>query len=102
MLRQSNTRPLHWADKTMSVLRADQLEACEKDLAGLPSRCLFEPECSNLEAERLYELSFFAEEDRSASGKPLRPVLHTVEQLRNRVLQTFVQVFFSLFIFLKK
>ena len=75
----------------MSVLRAEQLEACEKYLAGLPSRCLFEPECSNLEAERLYELSFFAEEDRSASGKPLRPVLHTVEQLRNRVLHTFVQ-----------
>ena len=75
----------------MSVLRAEQLEACEKYLAGLPSRCLFEPECSNLEAERLYELSFFAEEDRSLSGKPLRPVLHTVEQLRNRVLHTFVQ-----------
>ncbi len=75
----------------MSVLRAEQLEACEKYLAGLPSCCFFEPECSNLDAERLYELSFFAEEDRCASGKPLRPVLHTVEQLRNRVLHTFVQ-----------
>ena len=91
MLRQCNTRPLHWADKTMSVLRADQLEACEKDLAGLPSRCVFEPECGNLEAESLYDLSFFAEEDRKASGKPLRPALHTVEQLRSRVLHTFVQ-----------
>ena len=91
MLRQSNTRPLHWADKTMSVLRADQLEACEKNLAGLPSRCLFEPECSNVEAEQLYELSFFAEEDRKKSGRALRPALHTVEQLRNRVLHTFVQ-----------
>ena len=50
MLRQTNTRSLHWADKTMSVLRADQLEACEKDLAGLPSRCLFEPDCSDLDA----------------------------------------------------
>ena len=91
MLRQSNTRPLHWADKTMSVLRADQLEACEKDLAGLPSRCLFEPECGNVDAEKLYELSFFAEEDRRASGRVPRPVLHTVDQLRNRVLHTFVQ-----------
>ena len=91
MLRQSNTRPLHWADKTMSVLRADQLEACEKDLAGLPSRCLFEPECGNVDAEKLYELSFFAEEDRRASGRVPRPALHTVDQLRNRVLHTFVQ-----------
>ncbi len=91
MLRQKDTRPLHWADKTMSVLRADQLEACEKDLAGLPSRCLFEPECSNIDAEKLYELSFFADEDRRLSGRPLRPALHTVEMLRNRVLHTFAQ-----------
>ena len=91
MLRQCNTRPLHWADKTMSVMRADQLEACEKDLAGLPSRCLFEAECGNVDAEKLYELSFYADEDRKASGRALRPALHTVEQLRNRVLHTFVQ-----------
>ena len=91
MLRQRDTRPLHWADKTMSVMRADQLEACEKDLAGLPCRCLFEPECSNVDAEKLYELSFYAEEDRRASGRAPRPALHTVELLRNRVLHTFVQ-----------
>ena len=92
MLRHYDTRTLQWADKTMSVMRADQLEACEKDLTGLPSRCLFEPECSNIDAEKLYELSFFADEDRNASGRALRPALHTVEQLRNRVLHTFVQV----------
>ena len=91
MVRQSYTRPLHWADRTMSVLRAEQLEACEKYLAGLPSRCLFEPECGSLEAEKLYEHSFFAEEDRRSSGRQMRPSLHTVEQLRNRVLHTFVQ-----------
>ena len=91
MLRQVNTRPLHWADKTMSVLRADLLEACEKDLAGFPSRCLFDQDCGNVDAELLYELSFLAEEDRKASGRALRPALHTVEQLRNRVLDSFVQ-----------
>ena len=78
MLRQRNMRPLHWADKPMSVMRADQLEACEKDLAGFPSRCLFEPECSSVDAEKLYELSFFAEEDRRAYGRIPRPALHTV------------------------
>ena len=91
MLRQRDTRPLRWTDKTMSVMRADQLETCEKDLAGLPSRCIFEPECGNIDAEKLYDLSFFAEEDRKASAHRLYPSLHTVEQLRNRVLHTFVQ-----------
>ena len=75
----------------MSVMRTEQLEACERDLAGLPSYCLFEPECGNVDAEKLYELSFFTEEDRKASGRSLRPALHTVEQLRNRVLHTFAQ-----------
>lgn len=75
----------------MSVLRADLLDACEKDLAGFPSRCLFDPECTNVDAEALYELSFFAEEDRRAAGRKLRPALHTVEELRNRVLHLFVQ-----------
>ena len=81
MLRQTNTRSLHWADKTMSVLRADQLEACEKDLAGLPSRCLFEADCSNVDAEKLYDISFFAEEDRKSAGRASHPVLHTVDPL---------------------
>lgn len=75
----------------MSVLRADQLETCEKYLAGLPSRCLFEQECSNVDAEKLYELSFFADEDRKVSANVLHPELHTVEQLRNRVLHSFLQ-----------
>ena len=91
MLRQCYTRPLHWADKTMSVMRADLLEACEKDLAGFPAHCLFDPACSDLDAEALYEFSFFAEEDRHASKRKPRPSLHTVEQLRNRVLQRFIQ-----------
>ena len=91
MLRQTNTRSLHWADKTMSVLRADQLEACEKDLAGLPSRCLFEPDCSNVDAEKLYDISFFADEDRKSAGRDSHPILHTVEELRNRVLHSFAQ-----------
>ena len=88
MLRQTNTRSLHWVDKTMSVLRADQLETCEKDLAGLPSHCLFEPECTDLDAEKLYKLSFFAEEDRVPPGQSS---LHTVAELRNRVLHSFIQ-----------
>ena len=84
MLRQGNTRPLHWADKTMSVLRADQLEACEKDLSSLPFVCLFDPNCTDTDAESFYDLSYFPAEDK---GKP--PVLHTVDELRVRVLSSF-------------
>ena len=85
MLRQGNTHPYHWADKTMSVLRANQLEACEKDLAGLPCRCLFDADCTDADAESFYQLSFFPREDRG-SGEI---TLHTVEQLRIRVLSSF-------------
>ncbi len=91
MLRNGNTRPLSWADKTMSVMRADLLEACEKDLAGLPSHCLFDPDCTDVFAETFYEFSFFAEEDRRAAGGKPVPVLHTIEQLRSRVLHQYAQ-----------
>ena len=87
MLRQDNVHPYHWADKTMSVLRANQLEACEKDLAGLPCRCLFDGDCTDAEAEAFYQMSWFPREDRNRTDVSL----HTVEQLRNRVLHTFVQ-----------
>ena len=86
MLRQGNNRLFHWADKTMSVLRADQLEACEKELAGLPSFCLFDAECEDIHAEELYDLSYFAEEDRMSH---VRPSLHTTDELRIRVLSSF-------------
>jgi len=85
MLRQGNTYPYHWADKTMSVLRANQLEACEKDLASLPFRCLFDADCTDADAESFYQLSFFPYEDRNTHSV----MLHTVEQLRVRVLSSF-------------
>lgn len=85
MLRQGNTHSYHWADKTMSVLRASQLEACEKYLAGLPDRCLFDADCSDEDAESFYQISFFPREDRKRSDV----MLHTVEQLRVRVLSSF-------------
>lgn len=86
MLRQGNNRSFHWADKTMSVLRADQLEACEKELAGLPPFCLFDASCTDLHAEKLYDLSYYAMEDRLDKKEP---VLHTTDELRVRVLSSF-------------
>lgn len=87
MLRLGNTRPLHWADKTMSVLRANQLEACEKYLAGLPCRSLFDADCTDADAETFYELSYDAPENRDF--KKVKTELHTIQQLRETVLSRF-------------
>ena len=86
MLRRGNTRPFHWADKTMSVLRADQLEACEKELTGLPGVCLFDAECRDDHAEKLYDMSWYSDEDRFSGTAPS---LHTVDGLRTLVLSSF-------------
>ncbi len=86
MLRQGNTRPFHWADKTMSVLRADQLEACEKELTGLPPFSLFDAACQDSHVEELYDLSYYAAEDRA---KSIPASLHTVNDLRIRVLASY-------------
>ncbi len=85
MFRQGSTSRYHWSDKTMSVLRADQLEACEKDLAALPFRCLFDGDCTDTDAESFYQMSFFPREDRKNHVFSL----HTVENLRVRVLSGF-------------
>ena len=69
----------------MSVLRTRQLEACEKSLAGLPAYCLFDAACTDADAETFYKLSYFPREDASSREW----TLHTVEQLRVRVLSSF-------------
>ena len=83
MYTNSPLRPDSWIGKTMSILRANQLEACEKDLAGLPFRCLFDGDCTDTDAEIFYGMSFFPREDQKAKNF----TLHTVEQLRVRVLR---------------
>ena len=88
MLRKSTIRPLPWTDKTMSVLRSDLLEACGKDLAGLPSHCLFDEECTEEEAMLLFEFSYQAEEERRRAGRKRGSLtLHSREELRDSVLR---------------
>lgn len=79
MLRESNIQPLTWADKTMSVLRARQLEACEERLSALPDFGLFSG-CDDGNAEELYAVSHEAQEH------PVPTRLHTVQSLRAQVL----------------
>lgn len=79
MLRESNVQTLTWADKTMSVLRARQLEACESRLSSLPDFGLFSG-CDDARVETLWACSFDAQEH------PRQTVLHTTRMLQAQVL----------------
>lgn len=79
MLRETNVQRLHWADKTMSVLRQEQLEACEKRIAQLPDTTIFDltDECLT---EKVWQCSYDAQEH------PRLEHLHTRNELRAQVL----------------
>lgn len=82
MRAQTNSRDNSWIDRTLSVLRTSRLEACSKELTGLGGAGLFDPETTDLDAERLFEESWFAEEEKEKR-------LHTLEELQLRVLSQF-------------
>lgn len=79
MLRETNVQRLHWADKTMSLLRQSQLESCERRLADLPPFGLYTYD-DDLHAEELWDVSFDAQEN------PFPRRLHTTHELRAMVL----------------
>ena len=79
MLRETNVQRLHWADKTMSVIRQEQLEACEKRLCALPRFTVFEL-ASEMDVEKVWQCSYDAQEH------PQMNKLHTRKELRAQVL----------------
>lgn len=79
MLRETNVQRLDWADKTMSVLRQQQLEACERRLLKLPPFGLYDRD-DDLHAETLWQSSLMAQEE------PVQTKLHTTKELRAMVL----------------
>lgn len=79
MLRETNVQRLHWADKTMSLLRQSQLESCEKRLSALPEYGIFTHD-HDLYAEELWALSFDGQEETRQTH------LHTTQELRAMVL----------------
>ncbi|MGN0753451.1 MAG: hypothetical protein ACI4ME_03260 [Aristaeellaceae bacterium] len=81
MLRETNVQRLHWADKTMSVIRQEQLEACEKRLAALPQKTVFEL-ANNIGIEDIWQCSYDAQEH------PRLDKLHTRKELRAKILST--------------
>lgn len=79
MLRETNVQRLHWADKTMSVIRQEQLEACEKRLSALPQITVFDL-LDDLRTEEIWQCSYDAQEH------PRMEKLHTRKELRAQVL----------------
>ena len=79
MLRETNVQRLHWADKTMSVIRQEQLEACEKRLSALPQVTIFNL-ADELRTEEIWQCSYDAQEH------PKMEKLHTRKELRAQVL----------------
>ncbi len=79
MLRETNVQQLHWADKTMSVIRQEQLEACEKRLSALPHMTVFDL-TDDLHTEELWQFSYDAQEC------PRIDKLHTCKELRATIL----------------
>lgn len=79
MLRETNVQRLHWADKTMSVIRQEQLEACEKRLASLPCVTVFDL-VNDLNVEEIWQCSYDAQEH------PRLERLHTCRELRAWIL----------------
>jgi hypothetical protein len=80
MLREASAaHDSDWAEKTMSVLREKQFEACERRLSAYPPVNLFSPDATDEQAQTLLEHSFYQRE-------PGNEGLATVASLRGRVL----------------
>ena len=81
MLREASAlRDTDWAEKTMSVLREKQYEACERRLSAYPPINLFAPEATDTQAQTLLECSYYQYE-------PGNEGLTTLKTLRRRVLR---------------
>jgi hypothetical protein len=81
MLREASmAHEADWCEKTMSVLREKQYEACELRLSAVPSVGLFSPDATDAQAQELFEYSFYNGETDSLG-------LVTLASLRERVLK---------------
>ena len=61
MLREATVH-VDWGEKTMSMLREKQFEACERRLNAHPSIGLFSPEATSQEVQELWECSYYRQE----------------------------------------
>ncbi len=80
MQREESASALNWCEKTMSVLREKQLEACEKRLSAYPATGLFSG-CTLSDIQKLWDISYYAMEN------PQLRRLHQVEEVQELVLK---------------
>ncbi len=81
MLRDTNLmHEQDWSEKTLSILREKQFEACERRLSDRIQVNLFSPLATDAHAQGLFEQSFFAAEAQDDG-------LMTVAKLRSQVLK---------------
>lgn len=62
MQREAVASAANWCEKTMTLMKERQLEACEKRLNAYPQHGLFSG-CGPREVQALWEMSFYAQED---------------------------------------
>lgn len=78
----NTSRMERWCDKTMSVMREQQLEACQERLSRCPENGIFSDLCDD-EVEKLFRFSFYAQEKRGrtpARGELCEKVLEHVSR----------------------
>ena len=61
MEREAVASTSNWCEKTMTLMKEQQLEACEKRLSAYPERGIFSG-CTALEVQTWWEASFYAQE----------------------------------------
>lgn len=88
MLRKSMNQCYSWSSKTMSLIGTYQADECEALLRSFPSVSLFDPSCTDEDAERLFSASFFAVEKENS-----RFALHQAETLKKQVIEYFPSEF---------
>lgn len=82
MLRTGMDPFLPWSSKTMTMIQTEQADECEACLRGIPSVSLFDPQCTDQDAEILFAASFFKLEDKHRR-------LHSIEELKKLVMNLF-------------
>ena len=87
MLFRNTSADSSWPYKTMSVMIAARQKTIRDRLLALPSKNLFDSECTDADAEALFSMSWYAE-DPSDRHRGAAARLHTLESLRTRVLKS--------------
>ena len=79
MQRESAVSTMAWCEKTMTLMKVQQLEACEKRLNAYPQQGIFD-DCSYRDAMFLWKRSFYAQESLADYD------LMTLHEIRTKVL----------------